>query len=226
MKSIVAEMVRDPEQQLGEISLIGESERKLLLSDWNASGEGVPSDRCIHELFEEQAARRPNAIALIQGGQTVRYAELNERANQLAHRLRALGVKREDRVGICVERTPRMVEGLLAILKAGAAYLPLDPSNPEDRLRFMLDDASVSVVLSETAVRERIEATGWTGRVADLDRERAEIGACSAVNPDTGVTAENLAYVVYTSGSTGEPKGTEVPHRSLSGFMFGVSYAT
>src|SRR3954451_1862348 len=226
MKSIVAEMVRDPEQQLGEISLIGESERKLLLSDWNASGEGVPSDRCIHELFEEQAARRPNAIALIQGGQTVRYAELNERANQLAHHLRALGVKREDRVGICVERTPRMVEGLLAILKAGAAYLPLDPSNPEDRLRFMLDDASVSVVLSETAVRERIEATGWTGRFVDLDRERAEIGACSAVNPDTGVTAENLAYVVYTSGSTGEPKGTEVPHRSLSGFMFGVTYAT
>src|SRR4051794_2181642 len=226
MKSIVAEMVHDPEQQLGEISLIGESERKLLLSDWNASGEGVPSDRCIHELFEEQGARRPNAIALIQGGQTVRYAELNERANQLAHHLRTLGVKREDRVGICVERTPRMVEGLLAILKAGAAYLPLDPSNPEDRLRFMLDDASVSVVLSETAVRERIEATGWTGRVVDLDRERAEIGACSAVNPDTGVTAENLAYVVYTSGSTGEPKGTEVPHRSLSGFMFGVTYAT
>ena len=226
MKSIVTGMVRDPEQRLGDLSLVGESERQLLLADWNATGEGVPNDRCIHELFEQQAARRPDAIALIQGDEIVRYGELNERANRLAHHLRALGVKREERVGICVERTPRMVEGLLAILKAGAAYLPLDPSNPVDRLQFMLEDASVRVVLSEASVRERIDGLSGACRVVDLDRERAAIAAHSAANPATGVTAENLAYVVYTSGSTGEPKGTEVPHRSLTGFMFGVSYAT
>ena len=226
MKSIVTGMVRDPEQRLGDISLVGENERRLLLTDWNATGDGVPNDRCIHELFEQQAARRPDAIALIQGDAIVRYGELNERANRLAHHLRAVGVKREDRVGICVERTPRMVEGLLAILKAGAAYLPLDPSNPVDRLQFMLQDAAVRVVLTEASVRERIDGLSSACRIVDVDRELTEIAAHSAANPVTGVTAENLAYVVYTSGSTGEPKGTEVPHRSLTGFMFGVSYAT
>ena len=179
---------------------------------------------CVHRLFEAQAQSRPEAIAVRYQEQELSYEQLNERANQLAHHLLGLGVGPETRVGLCVERSLEMVVALLGILKAGAAYVPLDPEYPQQRLAFMLADAEVSVLLTQESLLSRLPESEQP--VLCLDRDWPEIAKQSRATPAIKITPDNLAYLVYTSGSTGQPKGAAIPHRSIGGFIFGVDYVT
>src|SRR4051794_6537756 len=226
LSMLLREIVRAPRTVVSALPMLGAEERARLLVDWNAAGANVPSGRCVHELFEAQAARRPDAIALLQDDASVTYGELDARANRLAHYLRKLGVGPEERVGVCLERTPRFVEVLLAILKAGGAYVPIEATHSPERVGFMLEDSGASTVIAEGATSGSVAASGWSGRLVLVDEEAALIDHQPDTRPVSGVTPENLAYVIYTSGSTGEPKGTEVPHRAIPGFAFGVDYAT
>jgi len=178
------------------------------------------SVRCIHELIEARAALSPDAIAVSFGSEQIGYGELNRRANQLAHFLRNLGVGQEKLVGLMAHRSIEMVVGLLGILKAGGAYVPLDPSYPQERLSFMLDDARLSVVLTQERLVESLSAKDL--KAVRLDADWEVIAKESEQNPSSGVTADHLAYVIYTSGSTGRPKGVEVPHRAVVNLLRSV----
>ncbi|HVF56636.1 MAG TPA: amino acid adenylation domain-containing protein, partial [Pyrinomonadaceae bacterium] len=173
-----------------------------------------------HELFEAQAARTPDAIALVHESERLSYMELDARANQLARHLRSLGVGPETLVGICVERSPEMLIGLLGVLKAGGAYLPLDPTYPHERLDYMLKDAGVSVVLLQERFSDVLPE--HDARVVFLDADRDAISRLDAGRVESDATAQNLAYVIYTSGSTGKPKGVLIPHRSVVNHNFAV----
>jgi len=183
---------------------------------WNDTTREYPLDKCIHQLFEEQVERTPEHIAVLFGNRKLTYRELNQRANRIAHHLRALGVGPEVLVGICVERSPLMVVGLLGILKAGGAYVPLDPAYPAERLAYMLSDSQVKVLLTQEKLASSLPVSA--ARVIYLDIAWQNIGAHSEENPLTGVKASNLAYVIYTSGSTGKPKGVMIEHRSIVNF--------
>jgi non-ribosomal peptide synthetase component F/aryl carrier-like protein len=211
---VLALMAAEPTSSYTSQSLLSKPERQQLLIDWNDTGAEFPDQQCIHQLFEQQVERTPEAIALIFEAEQVSYRELNERANQLAHYLRQLGVRPEGRVGICVERSVEMVVGLLGILKAGGAYVPLDAEYPGERLRFMLADAQVEALLTQEQLLARLPE--HQARVVCLDRDWEEIGQQSEQNPQSGATADNLAYIIYTSGSTGTPKGVLVQHRELA----------
>lgn len=172
---------------------------------------------CFHELFEQQAARTPGAPAVAYLDQTLSYRELNRRANQVAHYLRAEGIGPESLVGICMERAPEMMVALLGILKAGAAYLPLDASYPAERLAYMMEDAKVPVILTQKKLIERVSKAG--GRIVAVDEDWPVIARHSNTNPNSGVTQENLAYIIYTSGSTGKPKGVMIHHLGLANYL-------
>ncbi|MEH2221001.1 MAG: amino acid adenylation domain-containing protein [Nostoc sp.] len=212
-QTLLETIVTDPNQRVGELPLLTESERHQLLVEWNNTQADYPSDKCIHQLFEEQVARTPDAVAVVFENQHLTYHELNCRANQLAHYLRSLGVKPDVLVGICVERSLEMVVGLLGILKAGGAYVPIDPGYPTERLAYMLNDSQVSVLLTQekllTILPEHIAC------VVCLDKDWENISAESEDNPLGDSQANNLAYVIYTSGSTGQPKGTLVNHSNV-----------
>lgn len=212
-QNLLVGIVADPSCRLADLPLLDEPERRQLLVEWNATEAEYPGDRCIHQLFEEQAKRTPDAIAVICAGRHLTYRELNQRANQLAHHLQTLGVGPDVLVGICMQRSLEMVIGLLGILKAGAAYVPLDPTYPKERLAFMLHDAKLPVLLSQQRFVERLPE--HLARLVCLDRDAEEISQQSAADPCNGVQASNLAYVIYTSGSTGQPKGVEIQHASL-----------
>ncbi|HEX9445694.1 MAG TPA: amino acid adenylation domain-containing protein [Candidatus Binatia bacterium] len=172
---------------------------------------------CFHELFEAQVERAPARPAVAYGEEHLTYRELNQKANRLAHYLGALGVGPETLVGICMERAPEMMVGLLGILKAGAAYLPLDPSYPNDRLAYMLDDAKAPVVLAQRRLLDKVAGAG--GEVVCIDENWPAIARQSGENPASGVRQDNLAYVIYTSGSTGKPKGVMIHHRGLVNYL-------
>ena len=176
-----------------------------------------PKLRCVHRWIEEQAERRPEAVAVVSSGESLTYAELNARANRLARRLRAMGVGPEVLVGLCAGRSARTVVGLLAILKAGGAYVPLDPAYPAERIAFMLQDAQVSVLLTEERLRDQLP--GGEARILCLDSESQTSDQESAANLDGGASAGNLAYVIYTSGSTGKPKGVQITHGALANLL-------
>ncbi|MCF4968124.1 non-ribosomal peptide synthetase [Nostoc sp. CMAA1605] len=207
LQILLAGIVSDSQQQLWELPLLSEAE-KTLLAKWNDTQSAYPQE-CIHELFVAQVERTPDAVAVVcedvETGYiaSLTYKELNQRANQLAHYLRSLGVGKEVLVGICVERSLDMIVGLLGILKAGGAYLPLDPAYPQQRLAFMLADAGVSFVICHESFVDRFDNM----TVVCIDTEWHQIAQTSQENPVSGTTAENLAYVIYTSGSTGKPKG-------------------
>ncbi|NEP60084.1 MAG: amino acid adenylation domain-containing protein, partial [Symploca sp. SIO2G7] len=203
----------NPERKLSELSLMSQAERKRLLIEWNNTATDYPKDKCIHQLFEEQVERTPNSVAVVLGNRQLTYQQLNERANQLAHYLQTLEVAPEVIVGICVERSIEMIVGLLGILKAGGAYLPLDPSYPQERLLYMLEDAGVSVLLTQESLRE--STAQYQSRVVCLDADWERLEPESKENFDSGVKPDNLAYVIYTSGSTGKPKGVLVAHQGL-----------
>ncbi|MDZ7269873.1 MAG: amino acid adenylation domain-containing protein [candidate division KSB1 bacterium] len=203
--------VARPEQKLAQVPLLGGAERRRLLVDWNATQAAFPAHLCLHQLFEAQVQKTPDSPALIMQGRRLSYHELDERANQLAHFLQKLGVGPETIVAISVERSREMVIGLLGVLKAGGAYLPMDPVYPEERLAFMLADAAAPVALTQSHLREKF--TAHRGQLVCLDTEWETIARESTQRPVCRATAANLAYVIYTSGSTGRPKGVMLEHR-------------
>ncbi|MBD0340874.1 MAG: amino acid adenylation domain-containing protein, partial [Microcoleus sp. Co-bin12] len=206
-------MAANPHQPLKNLPLLTPAEKQQILIEWNGTKADYPQDRCIHQLFEAQAQRTPDAVAVVFEDQKLTYRELNERANQLAHYLQQLGVKPEVLVGICVERSLLTIVGILGIIKAGGAYVPLDPANPIDRTAFILQDASVSVLLTQETLLETLPE--YSGKVICLEADSEAIAQNSTDNPNSHATAENLAYVIYTSGSTGQPKGVLVTHGNV-----------
>ncbi|HEV3052104.1 MAG TPA: amino acid adenylation domain-containing protein, partial [Longimicrobium sp.] len=207
-------------QGVDTLPLLPQAERRLVLEVWNGTAAPYPAESCVHELFERQAERAPGATAVVFGDARLDYAELNARANRLAHDLRARGVGPEVRVALCVERGPGMVAAVLAVLKAGGAYVPLDPSYPVDRLRYMLADSAPAVVLTQRAVAQALDGVldglGAGVPVLELDAAAPAWASRPETNPARGgLVPEHPAYVIYTSGSTGRPKGVLVPHRGL-----------
>lgn len=210
----------NPDSQIEELPLLGEKERHQLLVEWNDTHADYSSDRCIHQLFEAQAARTPDAIAVVFEDQKLTYRELNERANQLAHYLQKLGVKPEVLVGICTERSLDTIVGILGILKAGGAYVPLDPAYPRDRLAFTLEDAQISVLLTQQKLLKILPEC--SAKVIELDQWEEEQNFSEKSRSDFKFNQQNhskLAYVIYTSGSTGRPKGVAIEHRSAVAFL-------
>ncbi|HET7229039.1 MAG TPA: non-ribosomal peptide synthetase [Longimicrobium sp.] len=185
---------------------------RLVLEAFNRTAADIPADRCLHEWFEARVDRTPDAVAVLSGDEEITYAQLEARANRLAHHLAALGVGPEVRVGICLERGPDVVVALLAVLKAGGAYVPLDPAYPPERLAAMLADAGAALVIAQEQVRALLPRGA---AVVALDREAERIAAAPAHRPASGVEPRNLAYVIYTSGSTGTPKGIAIAHRGV-----------
>jgi amino acid adenylation domain-containing protein len=210
---LLESIVTDPERRIGELAMLAESERKRLLVEWNDTAVEYPRDKCIHQLFEEQAARTPEAIAVIFEEQVFSYQELNRRANQLAHHLQKIGVGPETLVGICVERSLDMVVGILGVLKAGGAYLPLDSSYPKERLAFMISDAKLRIMLAQKRTLEIIPENNT--QIILFDEISEKLSTENKENINSGVNINSLAYVIYTSGSTGKPKGTLIEHRGV-----------
>jgi amino acid adenylation domain-containing protein len=211
----------NPIQPISELPLLTEVERHQLLVEWNNTTIDYPQDKCIHQLFEEQVERAPDAVAVVFEGEQLTYRELNARANQLAHYLRSLGVGSEVLVGICVERSFEMIIGLLGVLKAGGAYVPIDPAYPGERIAYMLDDSQLPVLLTQQRLVDRLPK--HEAQIVCLDTQWEAIAQCSEENTVCGVNADNLAYVIYTSGSTGKPKGVTIQHRSLVNYTTAVS---
>jgi surfactin family lipopeptide synthetase A len=205
-------LVSHSEATLSEPQLLTETEKYKLLVEWNNTQSDYPQDKCIHELFEATAELKSEAEAVVFGEERLTYRELNAKANQLAHYLQTLGVKPEVLVGICVERSLDMLIGLLAILKAGGAYVPLDPAYPQERLAYMLEDSSVSILLTQSQLLESFPQP--QGSFICLDTDWKTITLFPQENPTSQVTSDNLAYIIYTSGSTGKPKGVAIEHHS------------
>lgn len=217
-QTMLAGIVANPGQQISSLPLLNTTEQHHLLVEWNDTLLEYPQNKCIHQLFEAQVKQTPDAVALVFGSQQLTYKELNDRANQVAHNLQALGVRSEVLVGICVERSCEMVVGLLGVLKAGGAYVPLDPQLPLERLKFMLLDSQVSVLLAQKKLVAQMPK--HSAHLVCLDADWEMICAKSEENPVSEVTPENLAYAIYTSGSTGTPKGVAITHRSLVNAYF------
>jgi amino acid adenylation domain-containing protein len=215
-QTLLEAVVADPEQRLSDLPLLTAVERETLLEACSTPPSRRVDDKCVHQLFEAQAERTPNAVAIIFEQESLTYVELNRRANQLAHHLRRLGVGPEVRVGICLERSIEMIVGLFSILKAGGAYVPLDPGYPQERLVFMMEDSGAQVLLTQELLQEKF--AGSMAGVVRLDADRDAIDGESAENPNVEVLTDNLAYVIYTSGSTGTPKGVTIQHRSVASY--------
>jgi natural product biosynthesis luciferase-like monooxygenase protein len=210
----------DPNRTLAELPLLDDTQRQQVLVAWNQTDAPWRSEACVHRLIEEQAARTPNAIAITCRDESLTYAELNARANQLARRLHSLGVGPDVLVGLCVERSVEMMVGLIAIQKAGGAYVPLDPTYPKDRIAYMVEDSKVPVLLSQEWLRDDLPKHRAT--VICLDSDWPSIATESAEPFDGGAEPKHLAYVIYTSGSTGKPKGVMVEHRNAVNFFAGM----
>ena len=212
-------MVANVDQPIATLPITTADERRLLLETWNATNIDFPKTFCVHELFEQQAARTPDSVAVVCGEDRLTYAELNERANQLAHYLRRCGLGRGMLVGISMERSLEMLVGLFGILKAGGAYVPLDPAYPRERLDFMLQDAKASILLTQKCLVERSAATASGLQVICLDSGWKTIARESCENPAGVAQTDDLIYVIYTSGSTGRPKGVGVYHRGFTNLV-------
>ena len=223
LERLVEALERAPTRAVRSLDVLSESERRQVVVEWNATETAYPKERCIHQLFEAQVERAPEAVAVVFEDHGLSYRVLNRRANQLAHHLQGLGVGPEVLVGICLERSVEMVVGLLGILKAGGAYVPLDPAYPEERLAFMLEDARLKVLLTQAHLEATLPQTG--APVLCLDRDWGAIANERVENPTSRALADNLAYVMYTSGSTGRPKGTSIMHRSVVRLVKETNYA-
>ncbi|MET3381553.1 non-ribosomal peptide synthetase [Variovorax paradoxus] len=221
LEAVLRAMVADDSQQVDRIDLLDEQEREAIVEGFNESHVAAARPVLVHALIEEQAARQPDAQAIEYAGEALSYAELNARANRLAHHLRALGVKPDDRVAICAERSLELVVAMLGTLKAGGAYVPLDPVYPDERLAHMLADSGAVVLLTLQRLDARLQTPGRCVRMM-LDAEQPDWAEASSSNPDpaaVGLTPAHLAYVIYTSGSTGTPKGVMVEHRNVAYFL-------
>lgn len=213
-QTLLESIVGDPEQCISELQLLTPSEVQQLLVEWNDTKTDYPQNKCVHQLFEAQVEKTPDAVAVVFEDQELTYQELNIRANQLGHYLQLQDVKPDTVVGIYMERSLEMVVALIAILKAGGAYLPLDPAYPKERLAFMLADAQVSVLLTQPHLRN--ELPPHQAQLLSIDTKDSAYTDCSTQNLVSDVKSENLAYVIYTSGSTGKPKGVMNTHQGLS----------
>src|SRR5207249_5582570 len=216
--NLLTAIIEDPRRTLSALPMLAAPERRRLLVDWTKAPDAYPDPATVHGVFEAQAARTPDAVALLDDATRLTYAELDARASALARRLRALGVKRDVVVGLHAGRSPAMVAAMLGVLKAGGAYLPLDPTQPVGRLAFMAEDAGCRVVAADRGVPpvefRGVAHTVWLDEIRPGARE-----------PGADVDPDALAYVMYTSGSTGRPKGVAVRHRSILRLVFGQSYA-
>ena len=221
-KNLLEEIVRTPEEQIGRLSLLNADERRQTIEQWTHTETDYPRESSIQTVFEEQVARIPDAVAAVCGNVQLTYGELNARANQLAHHLRALGVGPDVLVGICMERSVEMIVASLGILKAGGAYLPLDPSYPIPRLSAMLEDSQVPILVTTEQAMDQLPA--YRGEIVCIDSDWPTIARQSTENPSSDVSGDNLAYVIYTSGSTGQPKGVSVPHRAVNRLVINTNY--
>jgi amino acid adenylation domain-containing protein len=212
----------DEGQRIDELQLLDAAERAFVVEACNQTARPYPR-QCVHELFEARVAAAPGAEAVVRERESLTYAELNARANQLARRLRRAGVGPDDLVAVCLDRSPDLLVTLLAVLKAGGAYVPLDPEYPAERLAFMLSDTAASVLVTERALRDRLPSSG--AHVVCLDEEQAALMGESTEDLETVTGLDHLAYVMYTSGSTGLPKGVSIPHRGIVRLVFGTDYA-
>ncbi|HEX8128534.1 MAG TPA: amino acid adenylation domain-containing protein, partial [Pyrinomonadaceae bacterium] len=216
LQTVLENFVTHPSRRIAAVPLLAPAEQRQLLVEWNSTGRDYPQHVCLHELFEAQVERTPDAVALVFEDESVNYSELNRRANALAERLRASGVEAETRVGVYAERSVEMVVGLLGVLKAGGAYVPLEPTYPAERLSFMLADAQVSVLLTQERFLAALPPTQHGAEIICLDRDWKEIDGLNAENrPGGASSAHNAAYIIYTSGSTGRPKGVVNTHRGI-----------
>jgi amino acid adenylation domain-containing protein len=224
--TLLENIIANPEAHLSELLLLTTKEQENLLQRWSSNQSDYPNSICIHHLFEAQVRQRPKAIAVQFKNQfknqQFTYEELNHGSNQLAHYLQRIGVKSGTFVGICLERSAEAIAAMLAILKAGAAYVPLDPSYPPERLRFMLEDAGITVVLTQVSWADSLQTDRTT--VIGLEQKWDAIAQESNQNPSTPCTAAQLAYVIYTSGSTGTPKGVTIPHRAVNRLVRETNY--
>jgi amino acid adenylation domain-containing protein len=206
-------IISNPEQYICDLPLLTEAEQRQLLK-WNDTRKAYPTDKCIHEMFETQAKRAPDTVAMVFENEHLTYREMDRRANQLARHLQELGVRAETSVGIYVERSFDTVMGILGILKAGGAYVPIDPVYPMERVAYMLADTQSPVLLTQERLAGQL--SGYDGQVICLDTDRERISREREDPPTVKVTGDNLAYIIYTSGSTGKPKGTPVTHYNVT----------
>ena len=215
-QTLLEEVVANPDRCIGDLPILTASEQQQILFDWNDTETEYPDNLCVHQLFEQQVERTPDAIALVFENQQLTYRELNNRANKIAHYLQQLGVKPDFMVGIYTERCLEMVVAILAIMKAGGAYLPLDPAYPKERLALMLADSQVLLLLAQSHLVD--ELPPHSAQIVCIDDGTAFVD-CSPENLVSNVKPDNLAYVIYTSGSTGTPKGVQIPHRAVVNFL-------
>ncbi len=221
--NLLREITTNPEKRLSELSILTEEESQQLLVEWNDTGAEYSSDKCLHELFEEQIEQSSDAVAVVFGENRITYCELNDKANQLAVYLQGLGLNPDGIVGIYMERSVEMVIGLIGVLKSGCAYVPLDPGYPEDRLNFMLGDSQVITLLTQKKFASSVKNRGNEIKnrsipIVVLDEDWKALA--TSKKPLNIVTSDNLAYVIYTSGSTGQPKGVMISHKAICNHMF------
>ena len=210
MKTIISEIVKRPNMAIEEIDVVPEAEKRMLLHDFNQTVMEYSKDQTIHGLFEKQAEQRPDHTALVFGDKKLTYRELNKKANTLAHALRRQGVKPDSIVAVMTERSLDMITGIFGTLKAGGAYLPIDPGYPEDRIEYMLEDSGAGILLTQSHLKDRIK---YSGNMICLDDE--EVCMEEDANPEHVNKPDDLAYIIYTSGSTGKPKGVMVEHHGI-----------
>jgi amino acid adenylation domain-containing protein len=222
-QTLLWNIAANPKQGIAEIPILLESEQQQIVVEWNATGCKYPGDACVHDIYAEQVEQTPERVAVQLGEKRLTYEELNQRANQLAHYLKKLGVGPEVIVGLCIERSLEMVVGLLGILKAGGAYLPLDPTNPPERLLFMLQDARAGVVVTQANLMHKLADCG--AKLVCVDRDQEILSRQSAASLPNAASPDSLIYVMYTSGTTGRPKGVAVTHRGVVRLVKGSSYA-
>jgi amino acid adenylation domain-containing protein len=215
-RMLLEAIAADPRRPIGALPLLGADERNDLVVRFNDTAVDCAHDGCVAQRFEAQVRRTPDAIAVVAGGERLTYAQLNARANRLAHHLRALGVAPETRVGVCIERSLDLVVAIYGVLKSGGAFVPLDPGYPAERIAFMLADADAPVLLTQAALRDTLPA--YSGHKVCIDADWPVIAARPDHDPPPTAGPDNLAYVLYTSGSTGRPKGVMIEQRSLTNY--------
>ncbi len=221
-QKLLESIIEDPEKPVSSLPILTGPEKKQLLQEWNSTKVAYPENSGLHQLFESQVEQTPNSTAIVFENQELTYQELNQRANKIAHYLRKLGVGPEVLVGVFIDRSIEMMVGLLGILKAGGAYVPLDPDFPKQRIAYMIEHSEVLVILTQNKLAMELPET--QAKVISLDKKWAEISQESDGTPETGVKPENLAYVMYTSGSTGLPKGVQVHHQAVVNFISSMAH--
>ncbi|MFZ1025124.1 MAG: amino acid adenylation domain-containing protein [Limnoraphis robusta] len=219
-QTLLEQILTNSNQKLYELCLLTETEKNQLLVKWNKTQTPFKNLACIHQLFETQAQQTPDAVAIVDSHQQLSYQQLNTTANKLAHHLQKQGVQPEQTVGICLERSCEMVIALLAVLKVGATYIPLDPAYPPERLNYIINNAQISLIITQTSLNYLQFSVQ---NILKLEKHWSIITQQKSDNLSPDISLDNLAYIIYTSGSTGQPKGVQISHRALSNFLFAIN---